>query len=410
MAGAEEINLSFSGFDQSEACWITRLLRALGTSSLRPFLYMSVPKNILGINLAQFFSKRSTHLLCPSRTGAKFEKALEWGIPVVGMEWLVDIASRGTIPPAFGYLMGGGNVTFPEIVGLNPQRNGKCVGAGVNGKNTALDKGKGRERATDIDTSDSGSMGEAGISNGGSHSFASSLGPSHDNGRSGTPPPDTIPSDGGCHLERQNTVLLLQSPKELSFGKPSDILGHAPPPHPQYHPPSSIPPGSNASSVRQGSLVPPHNSNHDPARKPTPQELEHDRKQTRIPSSKSPSPMKIPRQPSQNSLSPAKIDTAAAKALQESITSLLGKRPPEEENPAPRVGKRTKPYRSKVGGMQTTCCWSWLMRNAGHSSHSPGSLPMPRYQRSPRFRYLRMNLRAPLSHTTTSVLLKKRAA
>jgi DNA replication regulator DPB11 len=30
-AGAENITLSFSGLDQSEACWITRLLRALGT-------------------------------------------------------------------------------------------------------------------------------------------------------------------------------------------------------------------------------------------------------------------------------------------------------------------------------------------------------------------------------------------
>lgn len=60
------------------------------------------------------------------------------------------------------------------------------------------------------------------------------------------------------------------------------------------------------------------------------------------------------------SLSPVKIDHEATKALQESITSLLGKRPsPEGEDlaggaagvadiPNARNGKRTRPHRSKV--------------------------------------------------------------
>ena len=80
-----------------------------------------------------------------------------------------------------------------------------------------------------------------------------------------------------------------------------------------------------------------------------------------VPSSKSPSPMKslknIGSGGSRLSLSPVKIDHEATKALQESITSLLGKRPtPEREDmaggpadvPNARNGKRARPHRSKV--------------------------------------------------------------
>jgi DNA replication regulator DPB11 len=82
----------------------------------------------------------------------------------------------------------------------------------------------------------------------------------------------------------------------------------------------------------------------------------------RVPSSKSPSPMKSLKnigggRGSRLSLSPVKIDHEATKALQESITSLLGKRPtPEGEDmaggpadvPNARNGKRARPHRSKV--------------------------------------------------------------
>ncbi|KAI9566951.1 hypothetical protein HD554DRAFT_2114150, partial [Boletus coccyginus] len=64
---AEKINLGLSGLDQSELCWIRRLVRAIGTT------------------LEPTFSRRSTHLVCPSGTGAKFDKALEWRIPVVSL-------------------------------------------------------------------------------------------------------------------------------------------------------------------------------------------------------------------------------------------------------------------------------------------------------------------------------------
>jgi len=90
-----------------------------------------------------------------------------------------------------------------------------------------------------------------------------------------------------------------------------------------------------------------------------------DRHQGRVPSSTSPSPMKPPSPQKggsfRQSLSPVKIDHEATKALQESITSLLGKRPsPDVEElthdtgmagraKSSRPGKRVRPQRSKVG-------------------------------------------------------------
>lgn len=79
-----------------------------------------------------------------------------------------------------------------------------------------------------------------------------------------------------------------------------------------------------------------------------------------IPSSRTPSPMKIPKQPRGRRLSnsPTKlvVDPEVAKALQDSITSLLGKRPSEEDRDGVagsgggrgRPGKRARPHRTKV--------------------------------------------------------------
>lgn len=73
-----------------------------------------------------------------------------------------------------------------------------------------------------------------------------------------------------------------------------------------------------------------------------------------IPSSKTPSPMKLPQEGSMGSvmsLSPMKIDLA----LQESVTSLLGKRQVEDEGT--RHGKRSRPRRgvSVLASFHGTC-------------------------------------------------------
>lgn len=63
--------------------------------------------NRLGINHAKSFSRRSTHLLCPSGTGLKFEKAKEWGIPAIDFGWLNTMATSGMIPPVEDHLANG---------------------------------------------------------------------------------------------------------------------------------------------------------------------------------------------------------------------------------------------------------------------------------------------------------------
>lgn len=96
----------------------------------------------------------------------------------------------------------------------------------------------------------------------------------------------------------------------------------------------------------------------------TPREIEQEMKQAMIPSSKSPSPMKIPNinaSPSRKALqrqgtrtlsvSPTKLTREASKALRDNITSLLGKRQPltgeDQEAMNLRAGKRPRPQRSK---------------------------------------------------------------
>jgi DNA replication regulator DPB11 len=74
--------------------------------------------NIIGISHAPTFSRSSTHLLCPTGKGLKFERAKEWGKPVIGMDWLQRMATTGAVPPIFDYL-----VLYP--VGEGAQVKGK---------------------------------------------------------------------------------------------------------------------------------------------------------------------------------------------------------------------------------------------------------------------------------------------
>jgi DNA replication regulator DPB11 len=141
-------------------------------------------------------------------------------------------------------------------------------------------------------------------------------------------------------LERQPTTIIpqLDPPETSSFGVVQGILSRSASfmPHP-----SSIP---TPIPTPTRSMVAPEER--DP--------------QLRVPSSKSPSPMKslgnIGGSSSRQSLSPVKIDHEATKALQETISTLLGKRPTLEgedlagvaDIPNGRNGKRARPHRSRV--------------------------------------------------------------
>ncbi|KAK7060262.1 protein kinase activating protein dpb11 [Paramarasmius palmivorus] len=87
--GADKVHISFSGFDESDKIFMTRLLRTLGFNHLSTF------------------TKRATYLLCPSGEGLKYQKAKEWGIPVINMSWIEEAKSTGTMPIVDHHLLPG---------------------------------------------------------------------------------------------------------------------------------------------------------------------------------------------------------------------------------------------------------------------------------------------------------------
>ncbi|KAG8903637.1 hypothetical protein FRB99_002912 [Tulasnella sp. 403] len=77
--GAEKISILWSGLENSQTYHIQRLC------------------STLGITVPPVFSRKTTHLICPNKQGPKYEKAVAWGIPVVDLEWLWNIAKTGVI-------------------------------------------------------------------------------------------------------------------------------------------------------------------------------------------------------------------------------------------------------------------------------------------------------------------------
>jgi hypothetical protein len=151
----------------------------------------------------------------------------------------------------------------------------------------------------------------------------------------------------------------------ISFGQPKHGLV-APIPPTRVNSLASLPPQSgsispaasglplhNQQSIQQESITQSDNgltSSNNQGPKPTWQELEHERQTAKIPSSRTPSPMKLAKAGSRSSTSPAKIDSEATKALQESITRALKRHTSEEDamGNGARKSKRQRPQRHKV--------------------------------------------------------------
>ncbi|KII84392.1 hypothetical protein PLICRDRAFT_179634 [Plicaturopsis crispa FD-325 SS-3] len=279
---AERIHLSYSGLDQSEACWIRRLIRALG------------------MTLSPNFSRRSTHLLCPSRTGAKHDKALEWGIPVIGMEWMSEIARTGTIP----------------VTAVSEANSWDDMYADVT-EQPIPDKGKGKARAVDSRIMNVTNSAPGALEQGG---YTVESGPG------------ALQSNAGS-FGRPNGLLGIAKPDPLEARTPQPHRPHLAATTPSRLHGAATMPSSFSSNAGRGNGL-------------TPGEIKRDMQTTRIPSSKSPSPMKMPPSlapvSSSHHRSPDEQTSMklATRALQESITSLLGKRAGEEDTG--RAGKRSR--------------------------------------------------------------------
>ena len=74
--GIESMRISVSGLDNAESIFLKRFCKAIG---------LVVPE--------LFTKKGCTHLVCPSREGKKFEKAMQWGVPIVDQEWVYRLAT-----------------------------------------------------------------------------------------------------------------------------------------------------------------------------------------------------------------------------------------------------------------------------------------------------------------------------
>lgn len=155
----------------------------------------------------------------------------------------------------------------------------------------------------------------------------------------------------------QDAGLCPQTQDNAVFGQPNQLLGGI---SDGQLSPATPPPLSRSTSLGQSSSdnsVPPFGRVLvEDSRAPSLAAIDRNAIEDRVPSSESPSPMKLPEKTSVGSTppSPAKIPKEATKVLQESITSLLGKRPSTEDEGTckgqpSRLGKRARPpSRAKV--------------------------------------------------------------
>nr|GAT48402.1 predicted protein [Mycena chlorophos] len=314
---ANKIVLSFSGLETSEACWVKRLLKALG------------------VTLATAFSRQSTHLLCPGGCGAKYVHARKWKTPVVSMDWLAVMARTGAVPDVGLFLVGaaetspgaGAAVAAAEMPAVAKSRNAK---------------GKQKAEMQDITN----------------------------NSQEDAPPP---PADKAFFLPplRPSAESESNSNLEIKFGRASGILGPPPSPSPPKrqqtmgprtpsHPPqlsrseaavrTPTPTPSPAGLKRTATVLHVADADADGAEMEMRRTMSSPAPRDRVPSSNSPSPLK---RGVSIMITPPKISEHRKRALEESISSLLGKhaRPdadtPEdlvEGIPAGRAGKRARAH------------------------------------------------------------------
>ncbi|KAI1784898.1 hypothetical protein LXA43DRAFT_1186179 [Ganoderma leucocontextum] len=301
--GAEQIILSCSGLDEAEKCLVERLCRALG------------------IALVPVFSRRTTYLLCPSGAGAKADKARELGTPIVDMSWLTAIANTGEIPnPAAPAAKEQDPLLDLALLSQRRQVPGQDGDEWMASQPPATippkadAKGKGKATDTMIDIT---------------NAHADNPQPRSQSLSYYDPAASNEPRPG-------------QADQIETFGLPGLLLGSSEPT------PSPNPPAT----PRHPARTPPNPDSGLPATQPAQEEggsvsIPSRVYEDRIPSSESPSPMRMPGMPTpQDSApaprTPAKPARQATVVLQTRLTTLLGKRPNEEDEEDERERERER--------------------------------------------------------------------
>ncbi|KAJ3755188.1 hypothetical protein EV360DRAFT_50183 [Lentinula raphanica] len=339
VSGAENIRISFSGFDEAERFFMTRMMK------------------VLGLTLLSNFSKRATHLLCPSAEGLKFDKAREWGVPVVGLAWLEEMKRSGVVPDAQAHLVSS-NSRAPQPA-CKPEKD---------------PKGKGKATENDSPIADITNCIEPQ-----SQTQDDSQPFEYPPLRPNPPlaqPMSQAPTQLQPLISATPSLSSLRLDENGSFGKPSTLL-QIPIPRPLD---KNAQVSSSFTEPEQKEVT--HNSHSkssshaSKSAEPQPDIVmvmdSSPEEQMNVPSSETPSPVKPAAKPGKgkgrtltrtksSSKSPSKyyppaqpIDAEATKALHESLTSLLGKRRSEESADGTRKrgdrasGKRLRPTRTKV--------------------------------------------------------------
>lgn len=113
--------VTISTYSRYERNFLTNLIQQLGGTFQEQFARISCPKkNILA----------STHLISLEASGKKYTAALQWKIPVVNKDWLLDCARTGNLVPENPYLVG--DAVAPErgegSQKLDELSNKPCIG------------------------------------------------------------------------------------------------------------------------------------------------------------------------------------------------------------------------------------------------------------------------------------------
>jgi DNA replication regulator DPB11 len=360
--GSEGVQLSYSGLDQSEACWVRRLANGLGTSVSVIFLTLENSYSLAGIGLAPNFTRRSTHLLCPEHKGAKFEKATEWCIPVVGMTWLEEMAKSGVVPAVTS--------RTPAEISYHSPANALSTPA-------PLTKGKGKERER------AGGNGMIDFTNGWSTASQYSdrltlRPPDAPRGASVSSPDEPSQAfDPPAPIPPALSDRASEDSDDGSFGPPGALLGGGPAPVPPPLSPSTPPPSSSRSvshfqgsddgvdclqfgSNRLRSSADMADSFQDEGSESRTSEVLHAFMPGVVPAGSGLPASSVFRAGSAPTSSSAKaVQDEDTRGLQEEIANLLGKRTTDMGEGPLRPGKRSRPL-AKTRVRYQTSRFGWL--------------------------------------------------
>lgn len=86
-SGFQSIKIAITGFTPIEREHIGKLCSFLGSINERRHIKNFYHKKT-GATFSEQFSKKYNVLICAELKGTKFDKAIEWKIPTVSVEWI----------------------------------------------------------------------------------------------------------------------------------------------------------------------------------------------------------------------------------------------------------------------------------------------------------------------------------